>query len=67
MTAPQPTRTKLGTARATITTDRYHTELRARRHQLAADEPPPHGADTAPTPTETTSAPGSWTSPSAHR
>jgi putative redox protein len=52
MTSPQPTRTKLGTARATIATDRYHTGLRARRHQLAADEPPPHGADTAPTPTE---------------
>jgi putative redox protein len=52
MTAPEPTRTKLGTATAAIGADRYHVELRARRHQLAADEPPPHGADTGPTPFE---------------
>jgi putative redox protein len=52
MTAPEPTRTKLGTATAAIDADRYHVELRARRHRLAADEPPPHGADTGPTPFE---------------
>jgi putative redox protein len=52
MTSAEPTRTKLGRASATIGADRYHVELRARGHQLAADEPPPHGADTAPTPTE---------------
>jgi putative redox protein len=52
MTAPEPTRTKLGTVTAAIGADPYHVELRARRHRLAADEPPPHGADTGPTPFE---------------
>jgi putative redox protein len=52
MTAAEPVRTKVGRASATIGTDPYHVELRARRHQLTADEPTPHGADTGPTPFE---------------
>jgi putative redox protein len=53
MTAAEPTAEKVARASAVIGTDRYHVELRTRRHQLAADEPPPHGgADTGPTPFE---------------
>ena len=55
MTAAEPTAEKVARARASavIGTDRYHVELRTRRHQLAADEQPPHGgADTGPTPFE---------------
>jgi putative redox protein len=52
MTAAKPTAEKVARAGATIGTDRYHVDLRARRYQLAADEPTPHGADTGPTPFE---------------
>jgi putative redox protein len=53
MTAAKPTAEKVARASAAIGADRYHVELRARRHQLAADEPTPHGgADTGPTPFE---------------
>jgi hypothetical protein len=62
MTAPQPTRTKLGTARATTTTttttttDRYHTELRARRHQAQPDGRPDRDRARAPSPRAATTA-----------
>jgi putative redox protein len=53
MTAAEPTAEKVARASAVIGTDRYHVELRTRRHQLAADEPSSHGgADTGPTPFE---------------
>jgi putative redox protein len=53
MSAARPTAEKVARgASAAIGTDRYHVDLRARRHQLAADEPTPHGADTGPTPFE---------------
>jgi putative redox protein len=52
MTAAKPTAEKVARASAAIGTDRYHVDLRARRYQLAADEPTPHGADTGPTPFE---------------
>jgi putative redox protein len=42
---------KVADAKARIGTDRYHTDLQAGRHALAADEPAQHGgADTGPTP-----------------
>jgi putative redox protein len=42
---------KVAAATATIRTDRYHTDLQAGRHALAADEPANHGgADTGPPP-----------------
>lgn len=53
MSAARPTAEKVARASAAIGTDRYHVDLRARRHQLAADEPTSHGgADTGPTPFE---------------
>ena len=53
MTAAEPTGEKVATASAALGADRYHTDLRARRHRLAADEPTSHGgADTGPTPFE---------------
>jgi putative redox protein len=42
---------KVADATATIGTDRYHVDLQAGRHGLAADEPAEHGgADTGPPP-----------------
>jgi putative redox protein len=42
---------KVADATATIGTDRYHADLQAGRHGLAADEPAEHGgADTGPPP-----------------
>jgi putative redox protein len=53
MTAAEPTAENVARASAVIGTDRYHVELRTRRHQLAADEPSSHGgADTGPSPSE---------------
>jgi putative redox protein len=53
MTAGRPAAEKIARASAAIGADRYHVELRARQHQLAADEPRPRGgADTGPTPFE---------------
>ena len=53
MAAADPEREaeQVAAATATIRTDRYHTELQAGRHALAADEPTNHGgADTGPPP-----------------
>jgi hypothetical protein len=36
MTAPEPTRTKLGTATAAIGADRYHVDLRAMSDSLGS-------------------------------
>ena len=48
---PEPEAEKVADATATIGTDRYHVDLRAGRHVLAADEPADHGrADTGPSP-----------------
>jgi putative redox protein len=53
MTSAEPAAEKVARATATIGAMHYHVEVRARRHQLAADEPTPHGgADTGPTPFE---------------
>jgi putative redox protein len=46
-----PESSRIPDATATIGTDRYHVDLRAGRHALAADEPADHGgADTGPSP-----------------
>jgi putative redox protein len=46
-----PERSRAPDATATIGTDRYHVDLRAGRHALAADEPAGlGGADTGPSP-----------------
>jgi putative redox protein len=53
MAAAEPEREaeKVADATATIRTDRYHVDLQAGRHALAADEPADHGgADTGPPP-----------------
>jgi putative redox protein len=53
MAAAEPEREadKVADATATIGTDRYHADLQAGRHGLAADEPAEHGgADTGPPP-----------------
>ena len=53
MAAAEPEREadKVADATATIRTDRYHVDLQAGRHALAADEPADGGgADTGPTP-----------------
>jgi putative redox protein len=48
---PEPEAEKVADATATIGTDRYHVDLRAGRHGLAADEPAEYGgADTGPPP-----------------
>jgi putative redox protein len=48
---PEPEAEKVADATATIGTDRYHVDLLAGRHGLAADEPAEHGrADTGPPP-----------------
>jgi putative redox protein len=48
---PEPEAEKIADATATIGTDRYHVDLQAGRHGLAADEPAEHGgADTGPPP-----------------
>ena len=48
---PEPEAEKVADATATIGTDRYHVDLQAGRHGLAADEPAEHGgADTGPAP-----------------
>jgi putative redox protein len=47
----EPEAERVAAATATIGTDRYHVDLRAGRHALAADEPADHGgADTGPSP-----------------
>jgi putative redox protein len=49
--APEPEAERVADATATIGTDRYHVDLHAGRHGLAADEPAEHGgADTGPPP-----------------
>ncbi len=46
-----PESSRIPDATATIGTDRYHVDLQAGRHALAADEPADHGgADTGPSP-----------------
>ena len=53
MAAAEPEREaeKVADATATIGIDRYHVDLQAGRHALAADEPAGHGgADTGPSP-----------------
>jgi putative redox protein len=48
---PEREAERVADAMATIGTDRYHVDLRAGRHALAADESAEHGgADTAPSP-----------------
>ena len=48
---PEPEAERVADATATIRTDRYHVDLEAGRHALAADEPADHGgADTGPPP-----------------
>ena len=48
---PEPEADKVADATATIGTDRYHVDLQAGRHGLAADEPADGGgADTGPSP-----------------
>jgi putative redox protein len=53
MAAAEPEREaeRVAAVTATIGTDRYHVDLEAGRHVLAADEPADHGgADTGPAP-----------------
>jgi putative redox protein len=53
MAAAEPEREaeRVADATATIGADRYHVDLEAGRHVLAADEPADHGgADTGPPP-----------------
>jgi putative redox protein len=48
---PEPEAERVADATATIGTDRYHVDLQAGQHALAADEPAGHGgADTGPAP-----------------
>jgi putative redox protein len=48
---PEREAERVADATATIGTDRYHVDLEAGRHVLAADEPADHGgADTGPPP-----------------
>jgi putative redox protein len=48
---PEREAEKVADATATMGTDRYHVDLQAGRHALAADEPTDHGgADTGPPP-----------------
>jgi putative redox protein len=50
-TEPEREAEKVADAAATIRNDRYHVDLQAGRHALAADEPADHGgADTGPPP-----------------
>ena len=50
-TEPEREAERVADAAATIGTDRYHVDLQAGRHALAADEPADHGgADTGPPP-----------------
>jgi putative redox protein len=50
-TEPEREAERVADATATIGTDRYHVDLQAGRHSLAADEPADHGgADTGPPP-----------------
>jgi putative redox protein len=47
----EPEAERVAAATATIGTDRYHVDLQAERHALAADEPADNGgADTGPSP-----------------
>jgi putative redox protein len=51
MTATQPEAHKIADAAAVIGTERYHVDIQAGTHRLAADEPADHGGgDTGPPP-----------------